>query len=130
VIEYYADFKAVHVGAVVCSGSLFALRGGLALLGSTLPRHIALRRLSYAIDIVLLSAAIALSGMSRQYPLTDGWLTMKLVLLGLYIALGWQVLHADINRQQRAFFYLSALTVYLFIASVAHSRHPLGLLVF
>jgi uncharacterized membrane protein SirB2 len=128
--EHYSTIRSVHVTAVILSGCLFAWRGGMTLLGSRLPRHPALRVLSVAIDITLLAAAVTLSMLSRQYPLMDGWLSAKLVLLIIYILLGWQVLQGNHHPRRRACCYLGALATYLFIISIASTRHPLGFLMF
>ena len=65
-IEFYPEIKAVHVGAVIASGSLFAVRGSLMLARSQLANHAALRYLSYAIDTTLLTAALMLVTILHQ----------------------------------------------------------------
>src|SRR3954462_1675333 len=73
-IEFYPEIKLVHVGAVIASGSLFALRGTLMLARSPLANHAALRYLSYAIDTTLLTAALMLVTILHQYPFVQAWL--------------------------------------------------------
>jgi len=46
------------------------------------------RILPHVIDTLLLVSAITLVIMSGQYPLESDWVTLKLVLLSLYIVLG------------------------------------------
>ena len=70
-IEFYPQIKFVHVAAVILSGSLFALRGSLMLARSRLTNHAALRFLSYAIDTILLTAALMLVTILHQYPLVQ-----------------------------------------------------------
>ena len=54
-IAFYAQIKWVHVAAVICSISLFALRGALVQSGrGHWARGAPLRYLSYTIDTTLL----------------------------------------------------------------------------
>ena len=98
-IEFYPQIKFVHVLCVVLSGSLFALRGTVMLLAGPAPaNHAALRYLSYAIDTTLLTAALMLVTMLHQYPFVQAWLTVKVLLLGLYIVLGVYALRRGSTR--------------------------------
>jgi uncharacterized membrane protein SirB2 len=127
-IEFYPEIKAVHVGAVIASGSLFATRGSLMLARSPLANHAALRYLSYAIDTTLLTAALMLTTMLRQYPFVDGWLTAKVLLLALYIVLGSLALKRGRTYRARAACLVAALCVFLFIVSIARTHDPRGVL--
>ncbi len=125
-IEYYLEIKWVHVAAVIASGSLFAIRGAAQLAGAGWTMAAPLRYLSYAIDTVLLTAALMLVTVLRQYPFVQDWLTVKVLLLIVYIVLGSFALKRGGTRAVRAGFYVAALAVYLFIASVARAHHPAG----
>lgn len=127
-LEFYPQIKFVHVLCVVLSGSLFALRGMLMLTGSPLANHGVLRYASYAIDTALLTAALMLVTILRQYPFVQAWLTVKVLLLVVYIVLGVLALRRGRTRAQRGFFFLAALAVYLFIVSVARAHDPRGIL--
>lgn len=127
-IEFYPEIKWVHIASVLASGALFALRGLLHLAGSALANHAAVRMLSYTIDTVLLTAALMLSTLLRQYPFVHGWLTVKVLLLVVYIVLGSFALKRARTRRGRAIAYVAALAVFAFIVSVARAHHPLGLL--
>jgi len=50
------------------------------------------RTLSYTIDTVLLTAAQMLTSIIQQYRFVDSWLTMKVLLLVVYIVLGYRAL--------------------------------------
>jgi len=128
-LEFYPQIKFVHVLCVVLSGSLFALRGTVMLLaGPAPPNHAALRYLSYAIDTTLLTAALMLVTMLHQYPFVQAWLTVKVLLLGLYIVLGVYALRRGSTRAVRGACLLAALVVFACIAGVAHMHDPRGLL--
>ena len=125
-IEFYPEIKAVHVGAVIVSGSLFATRGSLMLARSPLANHAALRYLSYAIDTTLLTAALMLVTILHQYPFVQAWLTVKVFLLVVYIVLGVFALRRGRTRQVRAICYFAALFVYAYIIGVALAHDPRG----
>ena len=128
-IEFYAQIKWVHVTAVLCSGSLFLLRGLMLQCGRTaLARAAALRYLSYTIDSVLLTAALMLFTMLPAVVFGNGWLAAKLVLLVLYVALGIAALRADSSPRRSRVCFLAALVVFGTMFSIARTHHPLGLL--
>ena len=123
---YYLQIKWVHIWAVILSGSLFALRGQLMLARSRLTNHAALRYLSYAIDTTLLTAALMLVTILHQYPFVQAWLTVKVLLLVVYIVLGTLALKRGRTRGVQVACYVAALAVFAFIASVARAHNPWG----
>ena len=125
-LEFYPQIKFVHVACVVLSGSLFAVRGVLSLANSAWVDHALLRFASYAIDTTLLTAALMLITLLHQYPFAQAWLTVKVLLLVAYIVLGTFALRRARTRRTRAVCLLAALAIFLFIASVAYTHHPLG----
>jgi len=125
-IEFYPQIKFVHVLCVILSGSLFALRGIMMLAGSRLANHAALRYLSYAIDTTLLTAALMLVTILHQYPFVQAWLTVKVLLLVVYIVLGVFALRGGRTRRVRATCYAIALVVFASIVGVALTHNPLG----
>ncbi|HMA13449.1 MAG TPA: SirB2 family protein [Kiloniellaceae bacterium] len=125
-IEFYPEIRLVHIWAVVASGSLFALRGAGLLLGSAWPKAAPLRWFSYSIDTILLTAALMLMTVVQQYPFVDAWLTVKVVLLVVYIAVGIYAFRAA-SQKVRLAAWLAALAVFGFIVTVARAHDPLGL---
>ena len=125
--EFYPDIKWVHICAVIASGSLFLLRGAGVLAGARWPMWAPLRYLAVTIDTVLLTAALMLVTILHQYPFVQAWLTVKVLLLVVYIVLGTFALKRAHTRRGRAVCYVAALAVYLFIASVARAHHPFGI---
>jgi uncharacterized membrane protein SirB2 len=126
-IEFYPQIKAVHVAAVIASGLLFLLRGFAVQLGAGWAMAAPLRWLSYSIDTVLLTAALMLVTILHQYPFVHGWLTAKVVLLIVYVALGSFALKRGRTRAVRIWCWIAALLVYLFIVSIARAHSPLGI---
>ena len=87
-----------------------------------------LRFFGYTVDTVLLTAALMLTTIVGQYPFVHGWLTVKVVLLVVYIALGMLAFHGPGNRGTRLSCWLGAVAVFACIYSVARAHHPAGLL--
>jgi len=127
-IEFYPQIKIVHIAAVLASGSLFLLRG---LLLQTGQRRLAMaapvRYLSYSIDTVLLTAALMLLTILPHAMFANGWLTLKMGLLVVYVVLGSFALKRARSPRVRMACYLLALLVFGFMLTVARGHHPLGL---
>ena len=126
---FYLEIRTVHIWSVIASGALFALRGGaFNLLGATWPKALPARLLSWTIDTTLLTAALILMTIVRQYPFVDHWLTVKVTLLVVYIGLGTQAFAMRRPKAVRIGFWIAALMVFGFIVTVARAHHPLGFL--
>jgi uncharacterized membrane protein SirB2 len=126
-IEFYAEVKSVHIAAVMASGLVFFVRGASLHAGMTWAMAAPVRYLSYAIDTTLLTAALMLATMLHQYPFVHGWLTVKVVLLVVYILLGTFALKRGSTRKIRIVCWLAALVVYAFIITVARAHNPAGI---
>jgi uncharacterized membrane protein SirB2 len=125
--SYYFEIRQIHIAAVLASGSLFLLRAlACNLFRSGWPMAAPVRYLSYAIDTILLLAAITLTTIIGQYPFVNGWLTVKALLLVAYIALGLRAFRAP-RRAHRIGYTVAASTLFLFIISVARAHDPLGI---
>lgn len=126
--EFYLQIRLAHVVFVCCSGSLFAARGLMVLAGVSWANHPALRWLSYLIDTCLLTAALMLMTILHQYPFVQAWLTVKVLLLVVYIVLGTYALRRAHAPAVRLAAFVAALLVFLFIVSVAYWHDPRGVL--
>ena len=125
---FYLEIRTVHIWAVLTSGALLLLRGlAVNLFAARWPMAAPLRYLSWTVDTVLLTAALMLTTIIRQFPVIDAWLTVKVVLLVPYIVLGYLALRAESRRNRLAAFAGAALT-FLYIYSVARAHDPLGFL--
>ena len=125
-LEFYPQVKATHFHTVICSGTLFALRGGAALLGAKWPYHWLPRYSSYTIDTILLTSASMLFSMLPGAMFANGWLTTKLTLLVLYVILGVLAMRQKITQKWRAAFYFSALLTFIFMFGIARMHNPIG----
>jgi uncharacterized membrane protein SirB2 len=126
VIEFYPQVRAVHIGAVLASGALFALRGAGVLGGMHWPLAAPLRYFSYSIDTVLLTAALMLVSMLPAAVFANHWLTVKLALLVIYVVLGSFALKRGRSARVRAICFGCAVAVYAVIFGIARAHQPLG----
>ena len=126
-IEFYPDIRLVHITAAIASGALFLLRGIALFAGVSWVRATPLRIVSYTIDTVLLTAALMLMTIVQQYPFVHAWLTVKVLLLIVYISLGVVAFWTNFARPARLAVWILALGVFAFIYSVARAHDPLGI---
>ena len=127
-IEFYPQIKHAHIGLALLSGSLFALRGLLLLLGVRWANAAPLRYLSYAIDTALLTAALMLLTILPAGLCANGWLAVKVALIVAYVVLGVFALRRGRTRGARAACYVAALLVFAQVYFIARTHHPLGAL--
>lgn len=126
-LALYALIKTVHVAAVLLSGGLFLARGSLVLAGRTrLAMFAPVRYASYGIDTVLLTAALMLVSTLPAAMFANHWLSLKLALLVVYVALGTLALRRAATPQGRRLSFICALAVYMAMIGIAHAHHPLG----
>ena len=124
---FYPQIKTVHIAAVLCSGSLFFLRGALVQSGRSAWAMIApLRYLSYGVDTVLLTAALMLLTILPGAMFANGWLATKLVLLVAYVVLGSFALRRGRTPRARQAFFAAATLTYAVMFGIACAHHPLG----
>jgi len=118
--------RTVHIACVAASGALFLLRGLPLVVGSKPLDPRWLRRLSYAVDTVLLAAAILLMTLLHAWPGQQRWLTVKLLLVLVYIVLGSLALRRGKGAGFRKACFVAALAVFLFIVGIARRHDPWG----
>lgn len=126
-IEFYAQIKWVHIIAVLCSGSLFLLRGLLVQAGKPgIAMAAPVRYLTYGIDTTLLTAALMLLTILPGALFSNGWLTLKLVLLVVYVIVATYALRRGRTQRIRTICLLAALATYVAMLGIARMHHPLG----
>ena len=124
--SFYLEIRTVHIGSIILSGLLLLVRGvGYNMAGASWAMAWPVRYLSYTIDTVLLTAALMLMTIVRQYPFVDAWITVKLLFVVLYIVLGYQALRGRTTGMRWGSLGGAAL-LYAFIVSVARTHSPLG----
>jgi uncharacterized membrane protein SirB2 len=124
-----ALLKMIHIGSVIVSYLLFFLRGVWLIKDSENLRQRWVKILPHVIDTVLLISAIALAMAIQQNPVSDSWLTAKVVGLLLYICLGMIAMRFGKTRQTKIIAWVAAQFVFLYIVLVALTKSPvLGIL--
>lgn len=126
-ITYYLQIKQLHILSVLLSGGIFTVRGLLMLARQPAARHLVLRIAAMSVDTILLTTALILIGIIHQYPFVHSWLTVKVVLLVVYIVLGTLALKRGRTRRVQVTCFFAALLVYLYILAVGFKHHPLGI---
>jgi len=124
--EYYLLLRHAHIGCAILTIALFVLRGGLMLAESPWQRNVVLRYLPHVVDTVLLTSALMLTTVIHQYPFSTGWVTMKVVLLVVYIVLGSIALKRGRTKSIRVAALVASLATIGFLVTVARTHHPLG----
>jgi len=126
-LAFYAQIKAVHVAAVLLSGALFLTRGLLVQAGrQRFAMSGLLRYASYSIDTVLLTAALMLLTILPGAMFANHWLTLKIALLFVYVALGTLALKRAGTGTGRTLCFIAAIAVYVTMLGIARAHHPLG----
>lgn len=120
----YPILKALHVAAVVLSGTLFAVRGVWMLCGSAHLQKRWVRIAPHVVDSVLLAAALGLLLQLNLNPLVTPWLGAKLVALLGYIVLGSLALRHGRSRRVRIVSLIAALSLFAYMAGTALTRDP------
>ena len=126
VIEFYPQILFTHILAISLSGSLFASRGLGVFAGARWPQAAPVRYLSYSIDTVLLTAALMLLTILPGAMFANGWLTLKLGLVVVYVVLGNFALKRGRTPRMRAICFAAALLAFVAIIGIALAHHPLG----
>jgi uncharacterized membrane protein SirB2 len=117
--------KDIHVACAIITFVLFFIRGIWMIIDSDLLQRKWARRLPPVIDTILLASAITLAITIRQYPFVHAWLTAKVVAMFFYIGLGMLALTYGKTKRIRVGSWVAAQLCYLYIVTVALTKHPL-----
>ena len=98
----YYMLHGIHVACASLTFLGFLLRGVWMLQESPLLQKKPVRILPHVIDTLLLLSAIGLVIQTGQYPFAVTWVTLKLVLLVVYIVLGLFALRLGKTKAIRA----------------------------
>ena len=119
--------KTIHIATVSISLVLFIGRGlWIYLLKKQLTARW-LKVVPHINDSVLLITGITLAIQVQQYPLVHGWLTVKIACLLSYIVLGMLAMKWFKATKTGLLSWLSAIAIFIYMLSVALTRHPAGL---
>jgi uncharacterized membrane protein SirB2 len=117
----YSALKHSHVGIAYLSILLFIIRFALFKFKPAVKSNKILKILTHIIDTFLLIFAIWLCTMIGQYPLTDHWLTAKVIGLVGYIGFGTIAI-----KQGKTWAFVAALVSFAYIFSAAKTHSALS----
>ncbi|MAS61896.1 MAG: hypothetical protein CMQ07_12440 [Gammaproteobacteria bacterium] len=121
-MSWYLILKHAHITFAVISFLGFSLRGYWMVMESALLQTKAAKILPHLNDTLLLGTAIALVVMTRQYPIVVGWVTLKILLLILYIVFGTFALKRGRNKALRIKSLMASVVVVPGIFLVAMTK--------
>ena len=125
--EFYFDIRSVHIGSALLSGSIFVVRSlAYNIWRAGWAMAFTLRTVVWTVDTTLLTAAFMLMTITSQVPFADGWLTVKVLLLVIYVALAWTAFRAS-SKTKRLAATGAAATIFAIVYSIARAHHPLGI---
>lgn len=122
----YPAALLTHLATVTVSVSLFGVRCAWMVTGSPMLQNRTVRVLPHVVDTALLASGVWLMVLTRQFPFTNDWLTVKLLAVVAYIVLGSIALRRGRSLRARIIASVAALLTIVWIVLVAHARHPLG----
>lgn len=120
----YTLLKMIHVGSIIVSYLLFFLRGVWLMQDSAKLQQRWVKILPHVVDTILLTSAVALAMIIQQSPLSDSWLTAKVIGLLLYIGLGMIAMRFGKTRRTRIIAWMTAQCVFIYIVLVALTKSP------
>lgn len=126
----YVLLKQVHVSFALASIIGFVLRWNWRMSGSHLSQMMLTKTVPHVIDTLFLTTGVALAFSIHQYPLVNPWLTAKITGLLVYIVLGMLAMSGKLSKPWRVTAFLTAVTTYAWILTVARFKSPLGFLSF
>ncbi len=122
-MDGYIALKHLHMTCVALSGVFFMVRGMWLLQTPQRLQAKWVRISPHVIDTLLLLSGVGMLVAGGFFP---PFVHVKLALLVVYIGLGVMAFRKAKTQGQKAGFLLAALTVFLFIISVAMTKQPLG----
>jgi uncharacterized membrane protein SirB2 len=124
----YTFTKHLHLTAVVLTIALFLIRYFWLIRGSDMLMKKWVKVVPHIIDTVLLGSAIALCFIVPWNPLNHPWLWQKILLVVVYIFMGFYVLKKAHSNTTRWTGFLIAMTCLAFAGKMAVSKQAIFLL--
>lgn len=125
-----AFVKHIHLTFVALSILGFVIRGIWMIKDSPLLQAKLVKIFPHVVDTILLVSAVVLAVQLGLNPVHHPWLMTKIVLLVVYIVLGTIALKPTRPKKIRIIAFCLAIVCFVYIASAAVSKSPLGFLSF
>ncbi|MBM95029.1 MAG: regulator SirB [Oceanospirillaceae bacterium] len=117
----YSTLKHAHAGLAYLSALLFFVRFVLLYAGAGLMKSKVIKIIPHVIDTFLLAFAIWLCVLISQYPLTDHWLTVKVLALVLLVGTGTVAI-----KRKKVWAAVVTLGLYGYAIGVAKTHDPMS----
>ncbi|MFL0808193.1 MAG: SirB2 family protein [Oceanobacter sp.] len=117
----YSAVKHAHAGLAYLSALLFLVRFVLLYGGAAVMRSKLVKIIPHVIDTFLLGFAVWLCVMISQYPVTDHWLTAKVVALVALVVTGTIAI-----KRKKVWAAAVTLGLYGYAIGVAKSHDPMS----
>lgn len=123
---FYPLIKHLHMTLAAISVCGFMLRFMWMSQGSPLSEHKLSKVLPHIVDTFLLLGGLALAIVLQQYPFSVSWLSMKLLLLLVYIGFGTMALKRAPTQFSRTLYFVAALLVFAQMVGVVINHNAWG----
>lgn len=122
----FLTLKTLHIIFALISLTGFLLRALLMYTGSPLLRHRAVQIIPHIVDTVFLGSGFWLAFVVNFGLFSNPWLTMKVLLLMLYLLFVGITLSRGSTMITRTVSFFLAILTYVYIVGVAINKSPLG----
>lgn len=119
--------KYIHIVSIAASFALFFVRGIWVLRSDPDSQENWVRALPYVVEALVLLSAIAMLMVSPLKGWPGDWLTFKLTLIVVYIALSLYLFGPARFLLAKSLAWLLALLIFLFVMTIAVLHNPLGI---
>ena len=126
--HYYLQIKSAHVFLGLLVAALFFLSFATVSINSLKTIRTPVKYLSWTLDVSLLTAAMMLLTILPGAMYANGWLLVKLVALGSFVACRHAMTTERSPFMPRWGWLLVGCVLLAYAYSVARAHHPLGLL--
>ena len=124
--DAYPVIKILHAMLALLTLVFFLWRCRASFAGKTLSR-LWQRHIPDSIDTLLLGSGATMMFVLGLSPFAGGWISVKLVMVLVYILLGMVVLHYGRTELVRRMAWVGALVAFIYIALLAHFEEILPL---
>jgi len=124
--DAYPIIKILHATLALLTLLLFIWRCRAFFAGRKLSR-LWQRHIPDSIDTLLLGSGATMMFVLGLSPFAGGWISVKLVMVLVYILLGMVVLHYGRSEKVRRMAWVGALVAFIYIALLAHFKEILPL---
>lgn len=121
----YAILKHSHLLIIAIAFIVFFVRGVLMMQSSSATNHKFFKVTPHILYTILLGTGIGLAVLQNFSPMQQPWLLAKLIALVVYVILGVLTFKHS-NPTIRKILWLLAMIIFVYMASVALNKNPLG----